>query len=348
MERHRARSTAVGRAPTGGGLGRVAVAFGGAVLALTLLFGRTSFATEGLGTPGGASQATSTPGTAQVMAVPSLRGLQGVPTALGSSDARLLYDTNSAGWAAYRDSWSGPGPLRLVGPDGNVVAIDIGPVERLAPQAARFSPDGAFLAVVDGAGALWTINLATAELDLVASNGPSDLVFGRSLRFGDRDHVYVQLVGSVEIPIPSHPAILDLRDGSFVALSDDAWAYAPAPLADGSTAYLHLNANGSYVARRTDGSVVVDIAQVGFIHGGFDFNADGAVVFSDGSTTRIVLAAGGKPITLGAGTDPRFASDGQSVLVFDASHAESKLLGLDGSLLATFASPYVQVTGKGS
>jgi len=298
------------------------------------------------GGPGSsAAAATGTP-----VAAVALSALL-APASVSKSDPRLLYDASPDGaWAAYRTSWSGPGPLYLVRSDGSATPILVGPNDRLEPQAARFSPDGARLAVVDGAGALWTIDPQTAQAREIAADGPWGLVFGRSVRFGDNDHVYVQLVGSVEMPIPSRLGVVDLRDASVAVLSDDTWAYAPRPLDGGALAYLHLNEDGSYTARRIDGNKVTDIGNVGFIHGGFDIRADGAVVFSDGDQTQLIQSPGQPARALGAGTNPRFTADGSSVIVYDNGAALSKLMALDGTVEATSASTFVNAvsTGKGS
>src|SRR5206468_654533 len=155
-----------------------------------------------------------------------------VPIASSRHDPRLLYGVNRDGsWSAYRDEWSGPGPLHLVNSDGSTVDVDLGATAELAPQAASFSPDGTKLAV-----------------------------------------------------------------------------------ADGSIAYLHLNDDGSYVVRSESKAGVADVAEVGFIHGGFDISADGVVAYSDGTTTWIVDTPGGKARLLGPGGDPRFSPDGQAVV----------------------------------
>jgi hypothetical protein len=291
-----------------------------------------------------------------VTSAPTLEGTS--PTSAGTQDAlvslgiaadpdpRLLYDVADGGsWSAYRDQWDGPGPLHLAKSGGPVVDLNLGPTDLLAPQAAAFSPDGGTLAVVDGAGALWTVDVGTAKATLIEVTGPLGLVFGRSVRFGDQGHLYVGLVGSVEMPLPGRIGVVSLSDGTVTLLSDDESAFGPRALDDGSVAYLHLNDDGSYVARRIGlDRVVTDIAQVGFAHGWVDISSTGIVAFSDGANTYLVSEAGGKPVSISAGAYPRFARDGSALVIYDSTSETSRLIGLDGVLIAAVDSPFVAIT----
>jgi len=268
-------------------------------------------------------------------------GLIALPTRTATSDPRLLYDATPDGrLAAYRDAWSGPGPLHLVGADGWTEDLILGPVDTHAPLAAAFSPDGRTLAIVDGAGALWSVEVssrAATRVPMAEGTGP----FGRSIRFGDATHVFVQVVGSVEIPIPSHIAVVSLPDGAVTRLSDDPAAFGPRPLMDGSVAYLHLNADGSYVVRRVGSSgAAADVAAVGFAHGWVDISIAGAVAYSDGATTWLVASAGARPVRIGAGAYPRFGPDGRAFTTFDASRRRTELYALDGTPLESVDSPF--------
>jgi hypothetical protein len=264
---------------------------------------------------------------------------------VAGDDPRLLYGTSPDGqWWAYRDSWNGPGRLHLADRAGNTIDLDFGEEGSFAPQAATFSPDGTTLAVADSDGALWTVELSTTTPKLIARGGPFDSAFGRSLRFADSDHLLVALVGSVEVPIPSRVGMVDLRNGEISVLSDDTWAYGPRSLFDGTIAYLHLGREGSYLAVREAGNDVAEIADVGFIDGGFDISGIGLVAYSDGHTTWIVDKPGGKARVIGSGTEPRFSSDGLALLIFDARTGTSRLLGTDGSEIATADSPFVRIS----
>lgn len=133
-------------------------------------------------------------------------GLAPLAVTTASKDPWALYDVSEDGsWLAYRDTTNGPGPLHLRGKDGSQADLDVGPTEWYSPQAAVFSPDGTVLAVSDGGGSLWTIELPSMNATLVANSGLGDLVFGRNLRYGDATHLYVNLVGSAEVPIPPSP-----------------------------------------------------------------------------------------------------------------------------------------------
>jgi hypothetical protein len=341
--------TGVGPTLASGGLVGAAAILLLAVAAGRIPVGGTSTAgarpsTHPFASPAGPSPTTAAASVSPTAtpAAPARRpALIPLPIHGATADPRLLYDASPDGTsAAYRDQWSGPGALHLLRAHGPVVDLNLGPTDLLAPQAAAFSPDGRMLAVVDGAGALWTVDVASATPTRVATSGP----FGRSVRFGDAQHLYVQVVGSVEIPIPSHIAVVHLADGAVTILADDPAAFGPRPLDDGSVAYLHLNDDGTYVARRLGPSgVVTDIAQVGFAHGGVDVSWLGAVAFSDGATTQLVTEAGALPRTLGAGASPRFARDGLALAVYAAAHLKTELLGLDGTPLGSSSSPFVAV-----
>ena len=293
------------------------------------------------------SSSTIAPISSAVPARPP--GLVALAIRSRSGDPRLLYDATPDGrLVAYRDSWAGPGHLHLVGANGSAVDLSVGPVDRLAPQTAAFSPGGRTLAVVDGAGALWTVDVSThAATRVPATAGTS--VFGQSLRFGDETHVFVQAVGSVEIPVPSHIAVVSLADGAVTRLSDDPSAFGPRPLEDGSVAYLHLDASGSYVVRRLGPSgAVIDVADVGYAHGWVDISIGGAVAFSDGTTTWLVAHAGDRPVRIGAGAYPRFSRDGRAFTTYDAPKQRTDLFALDGALLESIGSPFATAScGEG-
>lgn len=259
-------------------------------------------------------------------------------------DPRLIYDVASGGrWWAYRDAWNGPGPLHLAGADGSRQDFDLGPIDVFAPQAAAFSPAGTQLAVTDAAGALWMIDLTTLAAQRLAEVGPNGLVFGRSLRWQGPDRLYVQLAGSVEIPMPGMLGAFDIRDGSVTLLSQDTAAYGPRPLSDGGVAYVHLKGDGSYVVRRETAGVVIDVAEVGFIEGGLDIAADGAVAYADMTTVWLVTQPGGPAVELTAGSNPRFSPEG-SVVVYLRGRGQSILVDRLGDVLVTVDSPYVYTT----
>jgi hypothetical protein len=226
---------------------------------------------------------------------------------------------------------------------GSEVDVSLGPTESFAPQAAAFSPDGSKLAVVDGAGALWIVEVQSGAATQLAEAGPNGLVFGRSVRYGDEDHLYVQLVGSVEIPIPSLIAAVSIPDQVVTLLSDDTWAYGPRPLADGTIDYVHLNSDGSYDVRHLGSdNQITDVAQVGMADW-IDISVSGAVAFADGPTTFLVDQPGGPAIPVSVGAYPRFAADGSTVLTYDATLHQSKLIAMDGSVIDTVDSPFAAI-----
>jgi hypothetical protein len=291
-----------------------------------------------------ASFALSSPdaGRTAVPAVTQLLALD-VPAA-PKADPRVLYGASADGrWWASRDSVGGAGKLHLHRSDGASVDLELGPVEEIAPQVAAFSPDSKRLAVADGAGALWVVDLATVRASIVARSGPLDLVFGESLAFAEDGRLYVQLVGSIDVPIPARVGVVDLVTGAMTIISEDTWAYGPRPLANGGVAYAHLNEDGSFTVRQDVAGKISKVADVGFLHGGLDISADGRAVWSDGSITWIVDKAGDRARRLGDGARPRFSPDGRSVVLFRPAGERSVLLGLDGTLLAEVASPFVRL-----
>jgi hypothetical protein len=259
-------------------------------------------------------------------------------------DPRLLYGYSPDGsWAAYRDVWSGPGLLHLVARDGIETDLNIGPVEELAPQAVAFSPDGLAMAVVDGAGGLWTVDLRNLQSTEIALGDVPRPILGRSLHFADAEHLVVNVVGSVAIPIPSRLAVVNLGDSTVTYPSDDLWAYGPFALADGSILYQHLNDDGTYLLRRlsVDGSVN-DVFQLGTPEW-VDVSPNGTVAFANQGTVY-VLEQGSAASPIGVGNYPRLSQYGQALAYYDVISGIERLVSLTGTILDSSDSPFVAIT----
>lgn len=194
--------------------------------------------------------------------------------------------------------------------------------------AAGFAVDGAWLAVVDGRGALWQVDAQSGRATQVA-DGP---FLGSPIAAADGSLMLLS-VPSVEAPYRSRLVQIVPSTGAVTQLSDDELAYAAFPLADGGVA----------VVAHQPGRTVV--RQIG--HDGEQLLADlgpGAVnvaVAPDGRRIAFELAGrgifvidrpGASPRSLGVGSQPCFAADGSSLLLRRGSG--SVALSLEGSVLA--------------
>src|SRR6266487_1527550 len=92
---------------------------------------------------------------------------------------------------------------------------------------AGFAPDGTWLAVIDGRGAVWRVGTQSGAATLLG-DGP----FVGSPIVRTDGSVLLLAVPSVSAPISSTLVRLDPQTGSSQALSDDRLVYAAFPLAD--------------------------------------------------------------------------------------------------------------------
>lgn len=244
-----------------------------------------------------------------------------------------------------------PAPPLAVSPDGSIAAFarvapgQVGPLvlahadgsqlELALPGAsgAAFAPSGAWLAVVDGTGALWRV----------------DGVSGAAVRLGDgpyaadpsipnEDQILAVRLSSVEAPTWAAAELVDPASGASIPIdpttpAEEQLVYGASALLDGSVSLVrHRVGGGVAVLRVSPGSPPVAIANL---------EAPTVAVSPTGewlawtASDRVLIAPGrspGKPTDLGPGRAARFAPDGGLVLVTGAR--STAVFDLDGGVVA--------------
>jgi hypothetical protein len=267
----------------------------------------------------------------------------------GSVVTIVAHPELAPGLAEVRLTGDGPSErLLAIGPDAQVAAVAerLGrdPTDMILARAdgtqlrtgmagligASFAPDGTWLAVLDGLGRLWRIDAGSGSAHEVA-DGP----FIGSPVVESSGSILALRVSSVEAPFVSR-LVRVAHDGTSTTLSDDALVYGVQPL-DGGLAVIAHRATGTVVTRLDlDGSqrtllvLGPDAVNVAVARSGdaVAFERRGAVyVQAPGASAAIRAASGGLP---------RFANDGESLLVDTA--AGSDLVDLEGRTVASFSS----------
>ena len=214
------------------------------------------------------------------------------------------------------------GELTLVTADGSQLRV---PFPGLL--GATFATDGAWLAVVDGRGALWRLEVASGRRDRLL-DGP----FIGSPVVADDGSLLLLAVPSVEAPYRSQLVRAEPETGVAQLVSDEALVYGAFPLDGGDLGIVAHHATGTVVRRLTDagerplldlgtGAVNVAVSRAGLVA----FERAGQGVF-------IVAGAGFTPRSLGMGSKPCFDPAGSAVLV--RREGERVALALDGTVLA--------------
>lgn len=260
--------------------------------------------------------------------------LQPVPVPPGSiRDARRLLAVSPDGLSAvFTADWDASGPISLVGVGGKTTILDLAGSTNGGPGAAAFAPDGTWLAVVDGAGSLWRVDLGTGAASKLTTpdNG---LVFGVWLRFNGPDELIVNLVRSSTVPLPMFVASLDLNKMSVQFLTDDGWDWGGWPQSDGSLVYSSVLPDGGALQLErlaADGSVEA-WANLGVVQW-LDVNSSGFAAFSTADGTVFLRTLGGELIDLGQGAVPRFSPDGLHVAIAIGGGTSVRSFDLDGAL----------------
>jgi hypothetical protein len=256
----------------------------------------------------------------------------------GLSEVRIGFSSVAAGTGANRLlALSGDGATAAVasqvGPDPAtlILARRSGSQLRLSLPGligAGFSPDGSWLATIDGSGSIWHVDAGTAAASRVA-DGP---FIGNPI-VEPAGSILALRVSSVEAPIVSRLVRIG-TDGDVAALAGDGLVYGVQRMADGSVAY---------AAHRDSRTLLMQLADQGprqladlgedAVNVALSPTAD-TVAFERGGQVFLRRLADEAASRLGPGTHPRFASDGRSVLVERASG--SALLGRDGRALGIF------------
>ena len=193
--------------------------------------------------------------------------------------------------------------------------------------AASFATDAAWLAVIDGRGALWRVDASSGRAQPL-DDGP----FAGSPVVAADGSLILLAVSSVEAPYQSHVVKLDPATGVVAALSDADIVYAAFLLDDGDLAVIVHDASGTQVQRlSSDAGQVIARLDPGAVN--VAVAADGRIAYEHGDDGIFVLDAGGStPHSLGIGSGPCFAPDGSSLLLRRGDQRIA--LAPDGSVLA--------------
>jgi len=220
----------------------------------------------------------------------------------------------------------GPAPatLTLAHRDGGAVRI---PLPGLI--GAGFDRQGAWLAAIDGRGALWRVPQSGA-MPVRLADGP---FLGNPVVQPDGS-VLALRVSSVEAPIVSRLVRISPHGGTQLLAADEL-VYGAQLMDDGSIAYSAHRGSRTYLMRLT-GTGVQQLADLGEDAVNAVLSPAGdSVAFERGGLVFLQSVAGRTVVPLGVGMRPRFAPDGRSILV--ELDAGSALLALDGSRLGAFA-----------
>lgn len=196
---------------------------------------------------------------------------------------------------------------------------------------AGCAPDGTWLAVLDGTGALWRVQTDTGVASRLA-DGP---FIGRPT-VEAAGSILALRVSSVEAPVISRLVRVAVDGSAVTFLTDDPLVYAAQPMADGSLAVVAHRASSTQVWRLAGGArhELADLGQdavnVAVAPAGE------AVAWERAGQVYLRVIPAGTATWLASGAHPRFADDGRSVLV-DRPDG-STLIGLDGRRIAVFAS----------
>lgn len=192
---------------------------------------------------------------------------------------------------------------------------------------AAFAGDASWIAVVDGRGALWRVDLGSGHAELMA-----DGAFLGSPQVAGDGSLLLLSVPSVEAPYRSRLVRYDPASGSLAELSDEELVYGAFPLDGGDLAVVAHRPEGSVVQRLTAaGPRTMAKLSPGAINVAVADN--GRIAFErDGEGILLVDAPGSAARPLGPGSRPCFAPDGSSLLVRRGD--QSVALSLDGSVLA--------------
>jgi hypothetical protein len=192
---------------------------------------------------------------------------------------------------------------------------------------AGFAPDAAWLAVVDGRGALWRVESGSGRSELLAA-GP----FIGSPAVAEDGSLLVLAVSSVEAPYRSMLVRLTPATGVGAPVGDEVLVYGAFPLEGGAIAIV-AHERGSTVIRRLADNQDRLLADLGSGATNAAVAPDGRrVAFEqDGAGVFLMDSPGSAPQPVGPGSRPCFGQDGSSLLIRRTS--ESVVLGADGSLL---------------
>ncbi len=193
--------------------------------------------------------------------------------------------------------------------------------------AATFASDGAWLAVLDGRGALWKLDAGSGSREPLL-DGP----FIGAPVFAADSSLLLLSVPSVEAPYQSR--LVRLAIGSRVPdpISDEDLVYAVFPLDDGDLAVVAHRAEGT-VVRELAGGTERRLVVLGPGAVNVAVSPDGRVAFERGGDGIFVLdAPGSAPRSIGVGSRPCFGPDGKELLI--ERQGQRVAVAMDGTVLA--------------
>jgi hypothetical protein len=300
--------------------------------------------------PGSSDDATPTASTQPVDDDYHLVAIPLPATVATDVESLLAVAGDGSAWAD-RDSAIDAGPLHLTRNGQGTIDVTLTQGAAFGPQAAEFSPDGTMLVVADGAGSLWRVDVSTGAASLI-STGADQLVFGLGMAFQSADRLLVNMVGSVQVPIPSRIARVTLNGETStvdVLTPDDYSAYYPLPLSDGRVAYVHENEGGSKAIWTVSiAGTTQKLAEVGETLW-VDLNPTGTVIaYERDSMTYTYDVASGVATMLLPGNRPRFSPDGTALAVVDPLSLQTLVVSMSGVQLNSvdsLSTAWVRCTG---
>ncbi|MEO8251151.1 MAG: hypothetical protein ABI978_00585 [Chloroflexota bacterium] len=251
--------------------------------------------------------------------------VQSGETAPASPDgtARLLAVSSDGAQVALADQVGELfGSLTIGRADGSQLRVQLPGL-----LAAGFAANGSWLAVIDGRGALWQLDIDSGRLAQLA-DGP---FVGTPIASEDGSLMLLS-VPSVQAPYRSELVRLTPSTGVATLLASDHLVYGAFPLADGSVAVV-AHESGRTVVRNvsTSGSRMVANLGSGAVNVAVAPDAR-HIAFERTGGVFMVDGPGGAARSLGTGSAPCFAADGSWLLVRQGSR--NVALALDGSVLA--------------
>ncbi|HET6380262.1 MAG TPA: hypothetical protein VFH63_04405 [candidate division Zixibacteria bacterium] len=213
-----------------------------------------------------------------------------------------------------------PTRLTIAQPDGGQTLVDLEGV-----VGAAFAPDASTLAVVDGSGALLSVDLVAGSVSTLAP-GP----FLGPLEVTGDGAVMLLAVPSVEAPFESRLVRFEPTSGALTALAPDGLVYGARSLDDGSLAVVVHQTGGGTLVRRLTASGASVLADLGVGAVNVSVAPDGRSLAFERAGEVFLTAPGMANLRrLGSGSAPQVAPDGRSVLV-RTSEGGLELIAVDG------------------
>ncbi len=240
--------------------------------------------------------------------------------------ARVLAVAPDGSSAALAMAATSPGgELAIATTDGDQLRVRLPGV-----TAAGFAPAGDRLAVIDGNGSLWLV-----DVDSGASRRVGDGPFVGSPTFESDGSLLLLAASSVEAPYRSQPVVVAVGNGSSTPISEDELVYAVFPLTDGARAIV-VHEPGGTVVKRLRGTDASILAELGPDATGVTVTGDGSrIAFQRGDAgIFLVDRPGMPPRRISDGSAPTLSPDGELLLVRHGAGTE--LLAVDGTLVATY------------